>query len=104
MISITPQAAQQILVAAEQGQSVGLPLRLAAQRQDDGSLHYAMGFDDIGENGEDLSFTCENIKIVVSSTNIELLQGTQIDYVELESGEMNFIFKNPNDPNYSPAP
>ncbi len=102
MISITPAAAQKIIESARQGQSEGLALRVAAMRKDDGSIHYAMGFDDVGGK-EDLRFTSENVDIVIDSSNAGLLDGTIIDYVELDSGEMNFIFKNPNDPNYATA-
>ena len=31
-----------------------------------------------------------------------LLEGTTLDYVELEPGEHQFIFMNPNDANYTP--
>lgn len=102
MITVTPAAAEQIKNAAKQSQAEGLPLRLAATRQPDGSIHYGMGFAD-EENDQDLRYTCEGITIVVSPVSLDLLNKTEIDYVELENGEKNFIFKNPNDPNYTPA-
>ena len=39
---------------------------------------------------------------MISETSRPLLEGTTIDYVELEPGEFQFIFMNPNDANYSP--
>lgn len=102
MITVTPDAAEQIKISAKQSKMEGAPLRIAAQRTDDGSLHYALGFAD-EEHDEDLSFKSEGIEIVVSPISLELLNNMVIDFVELDSGEKNFIFKNPNDPNYKPA-
>ena len=102
MITVTPAAAQQIKDSARQSQAEGLPLRIAASRQADGSLHYGMGFAD-EDTQQDLSYTSEGVTIVVSPVSLDLLNNTVIDYVELDNGDKNFIFKNPNDPNYRPA-
>ena len=102
MITLTPQAAQQIRVAAREGHMEGMALRLAAKRNPDGSIHYGMGFDDVGRD-EDLRFTSEGIDVVIAPVSIDLLTGTTIDYVELEPGSFNFIFLNPSDPNYQPT-
>lgn len=102
MITVTPEAAKQIRESAKLSQSEGLPLRLAASRKADGSIEYGMGFAD-EEIEKDLSYISEGITIVVSPISLDLLNKMVIDYVELESGEMNFIFKNPNDPNYKPV-
>lgn len=102
MITVTPAAAQQIKDSAKQGQAEGLPLRIAATRQADGSLHYGMGFAE-EDTQQDLSYTSEGITIVVSPLSLDLLNNTVIDYVELDNGDKNFIFKNPNDPNYKPT-
>lgn len=103
MISVTPAAAEQIRNSAQQGSMEGLPLRIAAQRQTDGTLHYGMGFDDSKVDG-DTHITSEGIELVVAPTSTDLLQGTVIDYVELEPGTFEFIFMNPNDSNYTPLP
>ena len=102
MITVTAAAAQQIKDSAKQSQAEGLPLRIAATRQADGSLHYAMGFAE-EDTEKDLSYVTEGITIVVSPVSLNLVDNTTIDYVEMDDGEMNFIFKNPNDPNYKPA-
>lgn len=101
MITVTPEAAEQIKNSAKQGQMEGMPLRIAVQRKEDGSFHYAMGFAD-EEHEKDLLFKSEQIEIAVSPMSLDLLNNTVIDFVELDSGEKNFIFKNPNDPNYKP--
>lgn len=102
MITVTPKAAEQIRISARQGQMEGLPLRIAVQRNNDGSLHYALGFAD-EEQDQDVHFQSEGIEIVVSPMSLELATNTVIDFVELDTGEKNFIFRNPNDPNYKPA-
>jgi len=102
MITVTPAAAQQIKDSAKQGQAEGLPLRIAATRQADGSLHYGMGFAE-EDTQKDLSYASEGVTIVVSPVSLDLLNNTVIDYVELDNGDKNFIFKNPNDPNYKPT-
>ncbi|MDH5484618.1 MAG: iron-sulfur cluster assembly accessory protein [Gammaproteobacteria bacterium] len=99
MITLTLEAAKQIRQSAKEGNLDGLPLRLAATRNADGSLHYGMGFDDIKEM--DSKYTSEGVDIIVSEVSKELLNGMNVDYVELEPGKFQFIFENPNDPNYS---
>jgi len=100
MITVTAAAAEQIRNSAQQGKIEGLPLRIAAQRQTDGAIHYGMGFDDSKVDG-DTRVTSEGVELVVAPTSTELLRGTVIDYVELDPGKFEFIFMNPNDPNYT---
>ena len=101
MITITPAAAKQISASANQGNMEGLSMRIAAKRNPDGSVHYGMGFDDQQLEG-DLHINSEGINIVISETSKTLLEGTTLDYVELEPYEFQFIFMNPNDANYTP--
>jgi len=102
MITLTPEAANQIKASAIQGRMEGIPLRFAIkQNSDDNGLQYAMGFDDVPGNN-DHKFVSEGIDIVIAESSIELLQGTIVDYVELEPGKFHFIFLNPHDPNYVP--
>ena len=101
MITITPAAAKQINASASQGDMDDLSMRIAASRNPDGSIHYGMGFDDSQIKG-DLHITSGGINVVISETSKILLEGTTLDYVELEPGEYQFIFMNPNDANYTP--
>ncbi len=96
MITVTPQAAEQIRESARQGKLEGVPLRVAVTRLEDGSLHYGLGFDEQQRQG-DKTFESEGIDIVVAPPSMDLLEGAVIDYVELE-GKMEIIFINPNDP------
>lgn len=98
MITITPTAAAQIKLSADQGKAEGMSLRIAATRNNDNSIHYGMGFDDSKE--DDVTITTEDIEIIVSTASAELLKDTTIDFVELEPDKFQFIFMNPNDPNY----
>ncbi len=100
MITVTEAAAEQIKKSAKQGKSEGMPLRIAATRNSDDSIHYGMGFDDSKE--DDITVTSEDIDIVISPVSAEILKDTVLDFVELEPGKQQFIFMNPNDPSYTP--
>jgi len=100
MITLTPTAAKQIKHTAKESNLDGLPLRLACTRMEDGSFHYGMGFDDVKEG--DVTHTSEGIDVIVSITANEFMNGTTVDFVELEEGKQEFIFMNPNDPSYVP--
>ena len=101
MITITPAAAEQIRASATQGNMDSMPMRIAAKRNPDGSIHYGMGFDDNQLEG-DTRVTSEGIEVVIADTSKMLLDGLTLDYVELEPGAFQFIFQNPNDVNYVP--
>lgn len=103
-VSISEAAAQIIKKSAVESQTDNLPLRVAATKKEDGSFHYGMGFDDVGNTeGEDKTFHSNGVDIVVSESSFDLLKGTIIDYIELEPKQFHFVFLNPNDPNYSPS-
>ena len=100
MIEITPQAAAQIKLSIQEGETDGLTLRIAATRNDDNSIHYGMGFDEPKES--DISINSSGIDVIISPISSDLLKDTKLDYVELEAGKYQFIFLNPNDPEYTP--
>ncbi len=101
IIKITDIAAQQIRKAIKPDEAKTVSLRLAVMRNADGSFHYAMGIDD--QNYEDdLKLQSNNINIVVNSAMLGMIKNMTLDYVELEKGQYNFIFLNPNDPSYVP--
>lgn len=100
MITVSKAAAEQILESAKQSQAEGLKLRIAANQKEDGSIEYAMGFED-RDLDDDIYFDSEGVNVVVSTNCFELLKGTELDFVKLDDNEeMQFIFKNPNDPNF----
>lgn len=102
MITVTPSAAQQIRIAASRSDADELGLRIAARRGDDGSLHYAMGFDEARDG--DVVVPSEGVALVVAESDRSLLEGMTLDFVEYEAGDHRFIFINPNDVAAPPAP
>ena len=102
IVTVTPGAADQIIVAARAADADGLALRIAASRGPDGSLDYAMGFDNARKG--DLALASEGIALVVAEEHRGLLAGMTLDFVELEPGDFRFIFINPNDANPTPTP
>ena len=101
MISLTATAIEQIKHSVEQSGAGSVPLRIAIKTQDDGSFHYAMGFDEQRLPGDNF-INIDDISLVVSEASKDFAEGMTIDYVELEPGNWQFIFLNPNDPTYVP--
>lgn len=95
MFKVTSDAAKQIRHSAAESEAQNLALRVAAKRRPDGSIEYGMGFD--AERANDLQLMSEGVTLLISPHSKELLQGTVLDYVELEPGQFQFIFINPND-------
>lgn len=100
MITITPEAAAQIRKAADTTEADDMYLRIAARREDDGSIEYGMGFDDMGT--QDQIYTSAGVDVLISDSCKDLLRGATLDYVEIEAGQHQFIFINPNDPRHQP--
>ena len=100
MISITPQAVEQILKSAQQSGVGGVCLRLAARLDEQGVIDYGMGFDEPAEG--DVQVESGPVKVLVSPGCVELLTGATLDYIEINPGELRFVFINPNDPSHKP--
>lgn len=100
MITVSKSAAEQIRHSSSTTAAGSMALRIAAKRNADGSIDYAMGFDEADNN--DTQIVCEAVTIVVAPSSVELLSDVTLDYVELEPGQFHFIFHNPNDPHYVP--
>ncbi|NEV61686.1 HesB/IscA family protein [Thiorhodococcus minor] len=100
MFKLTAAAAEQVLEAAKQGGTEGMPLRLAAAQNADGSIEYRMGFDELTE--DDIRMTCEGVEVIMTPEHAPLLDQATMDYVEMEPGQFHFIFLNPKDPTYTP--
>ena len=98
MFTVTKAAAKQIRRSAADGDSEELALRIAASRTGDGGIDYRMGFDDVGVG--DTLLSTGGVDVVIAAADKALLNGTVLDYVEIEPGNHRFIFLNPNDPHH----
>lgn len=97
MFALTPAAAEQILraTASQEDDNATCTLRVAAKIEE-GEIVYGMGFDD--ERDQDAVIESHGVKLLISPHSLELLAGATLDFVELQAGEFQFIFNNPNDP------
>ncbi len=102
-LTLSDNAVKQIQEAAAQSGMQDTPIRFAVEILKSGQFRYAMGFDDVN-NEDDLRYEYKGVKIVVAPGSVDNLRGTVMDYVELDGGDKQFVFLNPNDPNYSPQP
>jgi len=103
MITVTPEAAEQIVRSAQQTGAGSACLRLAARLDDKGVIEYGLGFDERAEG--DAQVVANGVTILVSPGSVELLTGATLDYVEINPGEWRYIFINPNDPSHkAPRP
>lgn len=100
MFKVTPNAAEQVMAAAQQTGTELMSLRLAASKRPDGTYDYKMGFDTPTE--DDIRFKSEGVDIVIAPEFVPLLDKTVMDFVVLEDGgDPQFIFINPDDANFS---
>jgi len=90
MICLTPAAARQINRVLEDAADDDLALRVAARRMPDGGIDYALGLDEPRDG--DLEMQEKGVPVLVGAASRDLLQNTQIDYVEFEPGDLRFIF------------
>lgn len=102
MISLSTSAIEQIRHSADVSGIAAVPLRIAVKQLEDGSFHYAMGFDEQRLPG-DTFFNFDGVDLVVATASKDLADGMTIDFVELQAGKPEFIFMNPNDPEYVPT-
>jgi len=100
IISLSPAAIAQMKTTMENSEHGSMALRIAATMTADETINYGIGFDEAKE--DDIRFTDCDINFLVNPDCLELLNGTHIDYVDIEKNQHHFIFLNPNDPNYKP--
>ena len=99
MIKLTEDAANQILEQIKASGGNDDPLRIAVTKHANvNGFQYLMGFDTQKEN--DSLYEIRGVKLVVNNDILDVVNGMEIDFVEVEGEDKQFIFKNPNDPNY----
>lgn len=95
IFTLTPEAAEQVRVAAHHANCEGMFLRVTGRPGDAGSVIYGMGFDEARQ--DDLHMESEGIRIVMTAAHAPLLDGATLDFVSLNTGHGRFVFVNPND-------
>jgi iron-sulfur cluster assembly protein len=101
MIKITDAAAEQIRAANNNPDVFEMILRVAAYQEDDGSVNYGMGFDT--ERADDEHLIVNGIQLLIAPGSTPYLQGVTLDFVELNPGDMRFIFIPPYSAEDAPA-
>ena len=92
MFTLTQNAAEQIARAAAEQAGAKPMLRVAAKYdEEDGELVYGMGFDD--EREDDLAIETGGVTVLISPRSQPLLEGTTLDFTEVQPGEYQFIFR-----------
>ena len=98
IFEISDEAAKQINVASESSESSEWPLRISLNVDDKGKFNYLMGFDQSKE--EDLQLKINGINILIDPNSMINLKNTKLDFVAIDGKDKQFIFINPNDPEY----
>jgi len=78
-LAITPRAAQEVRRAAAVSGAEGLALRVAAKREDDGSVQLGIGFDT--ERTNDELIETAGVTLLVSHHSRDLLEDMVLDFV-----------------------
>ena len=93
-ISLTASAAKRIAWLVEQEAKPGTRVRLTVSGGGCSGFQYGFGFDD-AVNEDDRVFQRDGAELVVDVMSLELLAGSQVDFVEDLIGA-SFQIKNPN--------
>ena len=92
-ISLTPSAAERVKNYLEKRGS-GVGLRVGVRKTGCSGYAYIIDYaDSIDE--DDIVFDESGVKIIVSSESLELIDGTEVDFVKQGINEA-FKFRNPN--------
>ena len=94
-VSLSASAAKRIATLAQQEQgAAGMMLRVTVSGGGCSGFQYGFTFDD-AKGDDDRVFERDGIRVVVDDTSLELLNGSEIDFVEDLVGA-SFQIKNPN--------
>jgi iron-sulfur cluster assembly protein len=92
-ISLTPSAVERVRNYLEKRGS-GLGLRVGVRKTGCSGYAYVIDYADAIED-DDVVFEEDGIKVVVNSESLELIDGTEVDFVKQGINEA-FKFRNPN--------
>ena len=90
MLTLTAAAIAQVRAALAAADDDNLALRAAA-RMTDGGVEYALGLDELRDQDIEV-LVGDNVTVLVSPPSVALLDATVIDFVEIEPGDMRFVF------------
>jgi iron-sulfur cluster insertion protein len=93
-IVLTESAAERIRILIEGEGNPALKLRLSVQGGGCSGFSYGITLDAEMQPGDKL-FESHGVQIVVDDVSIDLLKGTEVDFVEDLSGS-SFVLRNPN--------
>ncbi|WP_421998395.1 iron-sulfur cluster insertion protein ErpA [Reyranella sp.] len=91
--SVTPNAAKRIAFLASK-EARPVMMRVAVLGGGCSGFQYNFSFEE-GRNDDDLVIERDGASVLVDSTSLELLKGSELDYVEEMVGS-SFQVKNPN--------
>jgi len=92
--SLTASAAKRVAFLIRQEGAEGLMLRVSVSGGGCSGFQYGFSGDDT-VNADDRTFQRDGVTAVVDETSLELLAGSEVDFVE-ELGGSAFQIKNPN--------
>ena len=93
-ITLTPAAARHVL-SHLQRRGKGLGIRLGVKSTGCSGLAYAVDYVDEAQPS-DVLFEAEGVKLLVDRKNLEVIDGTELDYVR-EGLNAGFRFHNPQE-------
>jgi iron-sulfur cluster insertion protein len=93
-ITVTDSAARRIAVLKEQEDAGGTFLRIAVSGGGCSGFQYGLSFDD-KQNPDDVVFAQGGVAVIVDDVSLDLLNGSEIDFVEDLMGA-SFQIRNPN--------
>ncbi len=92
-VSLTNSAAERVRSYLER-RGGGIGLRVGVRRTGCSGWAYVVDYaDDVGS--DDIVFDADDLKVVVDKSSLELIDGTEIDFVKEGINEA-FRFRNPN--------
>ncbi len=94
IIDVTPLAAEKLVDALKEQGEEGSLLRVMVMPGGNGGIQYMLGVEKEPAD-DDIVIDASNVKVLVDTESVPLVEGAQIDYVEglMRSG---FVISNPN--------
>lgn len=94
VLGLSASAARRVAELMRAEKNDGLMLRIAVSGGGCSGFQYGFSFDDTVRD-DDLTFERDGVRVVVDDVSLDLLNGSEIDYVEELIGA-SFQVKNPN--------